>query len=49
VTDYIAGMTDRYCIRVFEALAVRARSAAEMARYTTRAASASATRSTSST
>jgi dGTPase len=22
VTDYIAGMTDRYCIRVFEALAV---------------------------
>ena len=22
VTDYIAGMTDRYCIRAFEALAV---------------------------
>jgi dGTPase len=22
VTDYLAGMTDRYCIRAFEALAV---------------------------
>jgi dGTPase len=24
VTDYVAGMTDRYCIRAFEALSVPA-------------------------
>ena len=28
VTDYLAGMTDRYCIRAFEALAVPASFAA---------------------
>ena len=55
VTDYIAGMTDRYCIARFEALTVPRAFAAGglggrlMARYTDDSRSGCATRSTSST